>query len=86
MESGIKVNSTIRKLSNDEKKSNINIICSYSASENDKKKQKKIKIKNFKQLIEHNINSDRKEIDRKILNNIFNEKKSHQKIFSSGNN
>ena len=84
MESGIKVNSTIRKLSNDEKKSDI--ICSYSASENNKKKQNKIKIKNFKQLIDHNIKSDRKEIDRKILHNIFNEKKSHQKKFSSGNN
>jgi hypothetical protein len=84
MESGIKTNSTIRKLSNDEKKSDI--ICNYSASENNKKKQNKIKIKNFKQLIEHNINFDRKEIDRKILHNIFNEKKSHKKKFSSGNN
>jgi len=84
MESGIRVNSTIRKLSTDDKKPNI--VSSYSASENNKKKQKKIKLKNFKQLIDHNINSDRKEIDRKILHDIFNEKKSHQKKFSSGNN
>jgi len=83
MESKNKENSTIRKLSNDEKKANK--ISNYSGSENNKKSQKKIKIKKFKQLIAHNIKSDRKEIDRTILHDIFKEKKSHQKIFSSGN-
>jgi len=84
MESKSKANSTIRKLSVDEKRSNK--ISNYSGSENNKKNQKKFKIKKFKQLIAHNIKSNRKEIDRKILHDIFKEKKSHQKIFSSGNN
>lgn len=42
MESGIKTNSTIRKLSNDEKS---DIICNYSASENNKKSRIKLKSK-----------------------------------------
>ena len=66
-------NNTVRKLSNDEKR--INMISSYITSErNNNKNQKKIKIQNFKNLME-NLNSEKKEIDRNKLNSILNSKK-----------
>ena len=72
----------IRKRSNDEKK--LNIESSYSSSENNKKKQKKIKLKNLKKLIGKNMGSEKKEIDRIKLQDMLNEKKSHiHKISSS---
>ena len=74
-----KVNNTVRKLSNNDK--TINILSNYYMSDkNSKRNQKKIKIKNFKQLIENNLNSERKEIDRNKLHAILNEKKFINKI------
>ena len=82
MESGKKTDNAARKWSNDEKK--LNIESSYSSSENNKKKQKKIKLKNFKKLIGKNMGSEKKEIDRIKLQDMLNEKKSHiHKISSS---
>ena len=74
--------STTRKLSTDDKK--MKTVTAYSISEqNNKKKQKKIKLNNFKQII-YNINSERKEIDRKKINALANDKKSLRKKRSSG--
>ena len=81
--SDIRVNTTTRKLSTDDKKSRI--INGYSVSEqNNKKNQQKIKLKNFKQLID-NLNSERKEIDRKKLHTMLNENNFSPNEMITGN-
>ena len=65
----LKGNNTVRKISNDEK-TNV-ISCNMISVEN--KSKKKIKIKNFKKLIE-SLNSEKKEINRNKLHDILNEK------------
>ena len=65
----LKGNNTVRKISNDEKANMIT--CNLISTEN--KNQKKIKIKNFKKLID-NLNSGKKEIDRNKLHDILSEK------------
>ena len=65
---------TVRKISYEDKKINI-VPSNYSASEQNKKIQKKIKLKNFRLLI-GNINSEKKEIDRNKVHEILNKKKS----------
>lgn len=77
LENRIKVNNTFQKLSNDDKRSNIKH--NNSSSENNKKRCKRIKLKKFRQLMNNNINSDRKGIDRIKLHDILNDKKAHYK-------
>ena len=77
LENRIKVNNTFRKLSNDDKRSNIKH--NNSSSENNKKRCKRIKLKKFRQLMNNNINSDRKGIDRIKLHDILTDKKAHYK-------
>ena len=65
----LKGNNTVRKISNDEK---ANVI-SYNMISAENKNQNKIKINNFKKLIEK-LNSEKKEIDRNKLHDILNDK------------
>ena len=82
MESASKADKAMRKSSNDDKK--LNIASSYSSSKNYKKKQNRIKLKDFKKLMDKNIKSEKKGIDRIKLQDILNDKKSQLRKKSSG--